>query len=108
MNSYVGTLIVVHIYNRICYLILVALPVVELRCEQVPLARVLTLNCSSRSGPVQSATCSFDGGPPSSCELINEAACHVQVQYYLECMSVGSCVNIYLCKTANIYKDLSY
>lgn len=46
----------------------VVMPVVELQCEEVPFARVLTLNCSSPAGPVIIATCSFNDGPSSSCE----------------------------------------
>ena len=62
-------------YRCICHqiilcFVIVVLPEVELFCGEVRLARILTLNCSSPSGPVQSASCSFDGGPPSSCELI--------------------------------------
>ncbi len=52
----------------------------ELQCEEVPFARVLTLNCSSAAGPVVAATCSFDGRPPISCELNNEAACLTSIR----------------------------
>jgi hypothetical protein len=78
---YVGTLVTTLctcLLHRIFYLIHIhntETPVVELQCEEVPFARVLTLNCSSAAGPVVAATCSFDGFPPISCELNNEAAC---------------------------------
>ena len=46
-----------------------AIQVIELRCIETPGTRLLAINCSSPgNGPIDSATCSFDGGPAAPCE----------------------------------------
>ena len=46
-----------------------AIQVIELQCIETPGTRLLAINCSSPGNrPIDSATCSFDGGPAAPCE----------------------------------------
>ena len=61
-----------------------AIQVVELRCDEAHRARLLAIRCfSPGSGPIDFATCSFDGGPAAPCECMKSIhySMHMRCSY---------------------------
>ena len=57
-----------HPVHLLFFLVCACVPELKLQCFELPFSTPITIDCFSPSGPIDFATCSFDGGPTAPCE----------------------------------------